>query len=77
MLTGRVYVYELRPPAGLLFILQIIGLYKHAEPRCNDIDKENPKNSEKTRPSAILTTTIPIRTDRGANPGLLRESSKT
>jgi len=32
----RLYVYELRPPTGLLFIPQLI--YEHGEPWWNDID---------------------------------------
>jgi hypothetical protein len=37
-------VYELRPPTGLFFILQVIR--DCGEPRWNDIDGIKPKNSE-------------------------------
>jgi hypothetical protein len=33
------------PPTGLLFISQVI--YEYEQPRWNDIDRKNPKNSEK------------------------------
>jgi hypothetical protein len=35
-----VYVSELRPPAGLLFIPHVI--YEHGEPRWNDIGRGTP-----------------------------------
>jgi hypothetical protein len=56
----------LRPPKGLLFILQMI--YGHGEPRCNHTDRG--KLKRKTCPSASLATTNPIWTDPGANPDL-------
>jgi hypothetical protein len=45
MSMGWDYVSELRPPANLLFIPQMI--YEHGEPWWNDIGRGNPKNSEK------------------------------
>jgi hypothetical protein len=46
MSMGWNYVSELRPPTGLLFILNMI--YGHEETRWNDIDRGKPKNSEET-----------------------------
>jgi hypothetical protein len=43
----------------------------------NDSDKVKPKNSEKTCPSATLSTTNPTWTDQGANPGLRSEGQTT
>jgi hypothetical protein len=40
------------------------------EHRWNEIDREKPKYSGKTCPSAILSTTNPTWNDRGSNPGL-------
>jgi hypothetical protein len=37
MSIGRKYVYELRPPMGLLFIPQVT--HEHGEPQWNDIDR--------------------------------------
>jgi hypothetical protein len=34
------------PPTGLLFIALVI--YKHGEPRCNDIVRGKPKDSKKS-----------------------------
>jgi hypothetical protein len=45
MSMERDYVSELRPPTGLLFTPQVI--YEYGQPRWNDADRENPKNSEK------------------------------
>jgi hypothetical protein len=45
MSMGWDYVSELRLPAGLLFIHQMI--HEYGEPRWNDIDRGKPKNSEK------------------------------
>jgi hypothetical protein len=45
MSMGRNYVSELRPPTGLLFTPQMI--YEYEEPRWNNIDMRNLKNSEK------------------------------
>jgi hypothetical protein len=42
---GSVYVSELLPPKGLFFIPHTT--YEYGEQWCNDIDRENPKNSEK------------------------------
>jgi hypothetical protein len=44
MSMGWDYVSELRPPVGLLFIPQMIC--ERGEPRWNDIDRGQPKNSE-------------------------------
>jgi hypothetical protein len=63
---GREDVSELRPSACLLFILQVI--YEHGELWWNYIDWGKPKNSEKTCPTATLTTKNPTWTDVGANP---------
>jgi hypothetical protein len=54
-----------------LFIPQII--YEFGEPLWNDIDRGNPKNSEKGCPNATLSTTNPARINQGANPGLFSE----
>jgi hypothetical protein len=62
------FVCELRPPAGLLFIPQMI--LDHGELRWNDIDRERPKYSEKSRPRATLSITKFTWTEPGANPGL-------
>jgi hypothetical protein len=50
---------------------------KYGEPRWNDIDRRKPKKSEKTCPSATLSTTKPTWTDPGVNPGLRYERSTT
>jgi hypothetical protein len=39
------YVSELLPPTSLYFIHQM--LYKYGQPRWNDTDRVEPKNSEK------------------------------
>jgi hypothetical protein len=36
---GSDYVSELRPPAGLMFIPQLIYAYKYGEPWWNDTDR--------------------------------------
>jgi hypothetical protein len=43
---------------------------EHGEPRCSNIDRGKPKNSEKTFPSATFPTTKPTRSDPGASPGI-------
>jgi hypothetical protein len=53
---------------GLLFIPQII--YEYGEPRWNNIDRGTLKNSEKTCPSATLSTKKLVWIDLGANLGL-------
>jgi hypothetical protein len=58
MSVDRVYVSELLPLTGLLFIPQKI--YEHGEPRWNDTDRGKPKKSEKTSPSVTVYTTNPI-----------------
>jgi hypothetical protein len=50
-------VSEMQLPTGLLFIPQVI--YEYGEPWWNDTDRGKPKNSEKTCPSATLSTTYP------------------
>jgi hypothetical protein len=59
----------------LLVHPQMIHEYK--EPRWNNTDRGKPKNSEKTRPSATLSTTSPTRIDPSANPGLRGERPAT
>jgi hypothetical protein len=54
MSMGSDYVSEVRPTAGLLFILQVVYVYR--EPRCNYIDRETPDLS--TRALAILRAII-------------------
>jgi hypothetical protein len=65
-------VSELRPPAGLLFIPNII--YEYGEPLWNDIDRKILRTSRKTCPSAILSTTW---TDPGSNPRLYGDRPAT
>jgi hypothetical protein len=48
-------------------------LYEYGEPRWNDIDRGKLKASEKTSPSATLSTENPTWTDPAANPGLCGE----
>jgi hypothetical protein len=45
MSVGLDYVSELQPPAGMLFISQV--LYEYGEIWRNDTDTGKPKNSEK------------------------------
>jgi hypothetical protein len=45
MSTGWDYASGLRPPTGLVFVGQVI--YEHGQPRWNDTDRTNPKNSDK------------------------------
>jgi hypothetical protein len=47
------------------------------EHRWNEIDKEKPKYSEETCPSATWSTTNPKWTDPGSNPGLHGERPAT
>jgi hypothetical protein len=63
MSMGWDYVSELQPLMGLLFIPQMI--YKSVKPWWNYTDRGKPKNSEKTCPSATLSTTNPTWTDLG------------
>jgi hypothetical protein len=48
----RDYVSELQPPMGLLSVPQVI--HEYGEPRWNDIDRENPKNSREQTVPALL-----------------------
>jgi hypothetical protein len=50
-------------------------IYEYVEPWWNDIDRGQPKNSEKIWHSATLLTTNATWTDPGANPGLYTERS--
>jgi hypothetical protein len=75
MSVGRDYVSELRPPTGLLFIPQVI--YEYGEPRCNAINRENRKISEKIATLNISFTTNRIWRDPGANPGLYSDRPAT
>jgi hypothetical protein len=68
---GWDYVSELRPPTGLLFILQMI--YEYGEPRRNDTDGENRRSLKKACPSATLSITNPTCKDPGTKPGLFGE----
>jgi hypothetical protein len=45
-------------------------IYGYGEPQWNDTDRGNQVTQRKTRPIANLSTTSPIWTDPGANPGL-------
>jgi hypothetical protein len=47
------------------------------EHRWDENDREKPKYSEKTCPSATLSTTNPARTDPGSKPGLRGETPAT
>jgi hypothetical protein len=62
MSMGRDYASELRPPTGLLFIPQVI--YEYGEPRCNDINRENRKISEKIAPLTFRSPQIPYGVSR-------------
>jgi hypothetical protein len=55
-------VSELRQPAGLLFIPEVI--YEYGELRWNDTDRGNRRTWRKTCPSSTLFTTNPTWTDR-------------
>jgi hypothetical protein len=50
---------------------------KYGETQWNDNDREKPKKSEETCPSATLSTTNPTWTDPGVNPGLQGERPAT
>jgi hypothetical protein len=65
------YVSELRPPAGLLFISQV--MYGHGETQWKDTGRVKLKSSEKTCPSATSSTTNPTCIVPGANPVLRGE----
>jgi hypothetical protein len=69
--TGWDCVSELRPPSHLP------RWYEYGAPRWNDIDRGNPKNLEKTCPSATLSITNPTWTEPGANPGLRGKTPAT
>jgi hypothetical protein len=52
-------------------------IYEYGELLWNDIDGEIPKNSEKTYPSATLSTTNPTLIDQGMYLGLRGERPAT
>jgi hypothetical protein len=74
-MIGCDYVSELLTLMDILFIPQMI--YEYGQRWWNDTDRGKPKNSEKTCPSATLSTTNVTRTDPGANPGLRGEKPET
>jgi hypothetical protein len=53
-----------------IMIIIIFFIFLVMEHRWNEIDRGKPKNSEKTCPSATLSTTNPTWTDPGSSPGL-------
>jgi hypothetical protein len=65
---------KLQPLVGLLFIPQ--AMYEYEESRWKDTG-ENRRTLRKTCPSATLSTTNPIWTGPGANPGLRDEKPAT
>jgi hypothetical protein len=76
MSMGWDCVSELRPSICLLSILREI--YDVEEQRWNDIDRKNPKNSEKNQSKCqFVYHTNPTWTDSGANPGLGGERPAT
>jgi hypothetical protein len=72
---GPEYVSELRPPTGILLIVQMI--HEYGKPRWNDIDRGKRKNSEKTLSQCHFVHHKSTWTDKGANPGIRRERPAT
>jgi hypothetical protein len=68
---GARYVSEFRRQTGLLFIPEVT--YVCEESSWNEIVYGNPKNLEKTYPSAALYITNTSWAEAGANPGLSGE----
>jgi hypothetical protein len=69
------YVSELRPPKGQLFIPQMI--YESGQPEWNDTGMQNRRTRGKTCPSATVSNTNPTWTEPGANRGLRAQGPAT